>query len=326
MRIVILALVLTSATLAGTTVYYARQLSLERARNTSLPAVPSMATAPVPARVHAAPAPDARGAATPVTAAPADASAAALPQPMSEAQIKAMQASHARHFLAQIEDPQARVDLIAERKLSMRHSYPMLDRVLGLSPDEYARLLELFALQQMEMQEQHSRCIVEPTCELQALRLDDRDHQQQLSELLGADRLQRFETYKNSLGEREAVTQMRSRLPDSQRLSDESAEGLIAALAEERAALSRELAQRGEGTNTFSIGAGMLVTSTEGSLDTQLAAAEHYSQRLRDRAAQYLNPEQLRLFNEMQDEQLLSLRSLLRNKNGTFSAVAVPMN
>jgi hypothetical protein len=320
--------VLISATLAGTTVYYARQLSQERARNASHENV-RVATAPARsslAEAHPAPPPATRPGAPPVEPAPVVPPAAAGPQLMSDEQIKAMQASHARSFLAQMADPQARADLIAERKLSARHTYPMLDRVLGLSAEEYARVLELFALQQLEVQEQHSRCIVEPSCELQALRLDDREHQQQLSALLGGERLQRFETYKNSLGERESVTQLRTRLADSQRLSDENAEELIRALAEERAALSRELAQRGEGTNVFSIGAGMLVTSTEGSLETQLAAAEQYSQRLRERAAQYLHSEQLRLFNEMQDEQLLSLRSLLRNKNAGFAAASVPVN
>jgi hypothetical protein len=84
--------------------------------------------------------------------------------------------------------------------------------------------------------------------------------------------------------------------------------------------------------NGFGIGAGMVFTPNDGgSFEERYAAAKQNSQRLRDRAAQYLNAEQLRAFNEMQDETLLSLRSMLRHKDTmnvqdgiSFTTVAVP--
>ena len=70
-----------------------------------------------------------------------------------------------------------------------------------------------------------------------------------LRNLLGADRQQQFEAYKNTLMERESVVQLRTRLPDASRLPDERAEALIAALADERQKIHMEAAQRGAGMN-----------------------------------------------------------------------------
>ena len=70
--------------------------------------------------------------------------------------------------------------------------------------------------------------------------------------------------------------------------------------------------------NGFNIGAGMLFAPSQGgSLEERLDVARQNSQRLRDRASQYLNAEQRRAFDEMQDETLLGLRRLLRGKDGT---------
>jgi hypothetical protein len=328
MRKLVLTLALSSVALAGSTVYFAHELFEERARNgaaASLAASPPVVSPASPARPELSRSVSPSDVRASTAAVPAKTEAVGLTaRSLTEQEIKAAQVEFGRTFLAQIADPQGREDLISERKMIMRHAYPMLDKVLGLSSAEHARLLELFALQQLEMQEHQSRCAVDPHCRFHELRFNEEPHQQQIAELLGQERVQKFESYKNSLGERESITQMRMRLPDAQRLADENAEGLITALAEERASINREAAQRGQGVNAFGVGAGMLYTTTDGTLETQYDAARQYSQRLRERAAQYLNSEQLRVFNELQDEQLVTLRSLLRNKG--YSAVAVPLN
>jgi hypothetical protein len=319
MRKTIVALAFSSVAFAGTTVYFAQALSRERAKNSVL--VSAQATPP--------PAGPATATVAGETRRPSPVQAALEPEALprtarvsaSDEEMRAAETVFARSFLEQLADPQARADMIAERRMVMRQSYPMLDKALGLTAAEHARLLELFALHQIEMQEKHFRCITDTTCNPHELNFDDREQQQQITALLGQERAQQFESYRNSIGERESITQMRTRLTDSQRLSDANTEALIAALAEERANISREQAQRGSGVQVISLGAGMLFSPTEGSLESQLAAAQQYSQRLRDRAAAYLNAEQLRVFNEIQDEQLVALRSMLRNKDG-YAAVA----
>jgi hypothetical protein len=331
MRILVLILAITSVTFAATTVYLARQLSTERAQHP--PAVPQKAVARGSPSKHAVPGPQVT-AANPKSPAPAMAIQAAPPEgrltmgpQMSEAEIKKMQAEYSRAFLAQLADPEQREELLAQRKMITRYSFPRLDQVLGLSSQEHARFLELFAMQQLEIQEQSARCSLDPGCSMQeAMRKFQDPLGQEINNLLGAERTVKFQQYQNTMGERESITQLRNRLPDTLRLNDGKAEQLISALAEEREEMHREAAQQGQDMHSFGMGAGMIYAPDNGgSFEERYAAARDNSQRLRQRAATYLNSEQLRIFNEMQDETLLSLRSAMRQKDGAtgFSSVSV---
>jgi hypothetical protein len=346
MRIVVILLALATAAFAGSTVYYARQLSVERARFASTATDPAPVAGRTPAEsVARAVTPDSAEAGTAAPATRGTKQAVLKPangsefisgvlingQPMSEEDMKKMQAEYSRQFLAQLDNPEQREELLAERKMVMRHSYPRLAQVLGLSAEEYARYIELSALQQIEMQEMSSRCTLDPDCRMQDLRPQaGADRNQEIDDLLGPERKQKLGSYMNTMGEREAVAQLRNRLPESQRLGEDRAEALISALAEERNAIHQEASQQGMGSSSFGFGAGMVFTTGEGgSFEERYAIAQQNSQRLRERAAQHLNAEQLRAFNEMQDETLISLRGALRQKgitdqNGvTYSAVSI---
>lgn len=322
MRAWLIALAITSATFAGTTAYFAHQLSVERERSSK--SSPDIVASPTTAPAVAA-SPAARPSSAPTIAPSSDGKPAFVTatlvngQPVSEAEIKRMQADYSRNFLAQLADPERRDEMLAEHKMMMRNSYPRVDQVVGLSPEEYARFLELSAQQLIDMQEVSAKCMVDPECKMSdAIPASNDSRKKQLDQLLGPERAQKLETYKNTMGEREAVSQLRGRLPDTMRLSDDKAEGLITALAEERDLIHRDAAQRGEGVSGFNIGAGMVFAPADGaSFEERYESARQSSQRLRDRAAQYLNAEQMRAFNEMQDESLLGLRRMLRDKDGT---------
>ncbi|HUQ08742.1 MAG TPA: hypothetical protein VM146_00405 [Steroidobacteraceae bacterium] len=317
------ALALSTAAFAGSTVYFAHQLSLERERRAeSAPVV----TTPTPtSEAHAAPV--RAGAPVPAHAAestankglsPWVAATSASDQVMSEADMKKMQAEYSRSFLAQLADPERREEMLAEHKMMMRNTYPRVAQVLGLSPEEYSSFLELSAQQLIDMQEAGAKCVLDADCQMGNSFPNGNDsRKQELDQLLGPDRSRKLEVYKNTMGEREAVAQLRGRLPDTMRLSDDRAEGLITALAEERDLIHREAAQRGDGLSSFNIGAGMVFAPADGAtFEERYESARQSSQRLHDRAAQYLNAEQLRAFDEMQDETLLGLRRMLRNKDG----------
>jgi hypothetical protein len=322
MRAWLIILAISTAAFAGTTAYLAHELAVERER-AGVAAPPSVASAVVSS--SAAP--------LVASAKPSEPPAAAAPQavvtranPMTEADIKKAQADYSRRFLAQIADPQQREDMVSERKVQMRNSYPRVEQALGLTPEQYSRFLELQARQQLDMQEAHSRCMVDPACQLRDMRWSSDDfHGDEIASLLGPEGMQKFETYKNTMGEREAVSQLKSRLPDSQRLGDDRSEQLITALAQEREALNQEAYRSGSGMTGFGIGAGMVFAPADDRpFEERYEAARQYSQRLRNRAAQYLNAEQQRVFNEMQEDTLLSLRSALRNKdNGGYTAVTL---
>jgi hypothetical protein len=331
MRAWLITLAITSAAFAATTVYLARELSLERARQAE--AAPPVVLAP--ARTVAPPeAASSRSVAPAVDAiSPSSGSVETTVRrgpdtslPMSEEDMRKAQMEFSRRFLARLADPQQREELLVERKIGLRHTFPRVDQVLGLTAEEYARFIELQALQQLDMQEASSRCSLDPHCQARDVFQQAHDqHARDIANLLGPERTQKFETYRNSLSEREAVSQLRTRLSDRQRLGDDQAEQLITALAQEREAIHREAVTSGTGMQGFGVGAGMVFSPDDGrSLEERMEAARQNSRRMRDRAAVYLNPEQLRLFEEMQDETLLSLRSMLRSKGDqSFSAVAI---
>jgi hypothetical protein len=328
MRAWLIGLAITSATFAGTTVYFARELSLERERTASAPVSVASSLSGIVDPIQPGPgtAPPSPEQTEPVMAGSGSVPPVTRAHPMSEADIKKMQADYSRRFLAQIADPQQREDMVSERRVQMRNSFPRIAQVLGLTPEQHARFIELQARQQIDMQEAHARCMADPACQPQDMRWSPNDfHGDEIASLLGPDGMQKFETYKNTMGEREAVSQLKSRLPDSQRLGDDRSEQLITALAQEREALNREAYGNGLGMTGFGIGAGMVFAPADDRpFEERFEAARQYSQRLRDRAAQYLNAEQQRVFNEMQEDTLMSLRSALRNKdNGSYTSVTV---
>jgi hypothetical protein len=326
MRPLVIILAITSATFAGTTVYLARELAIAREPQ-SPPAIlttrPGAASPPMRA-VLPQQAWDA--VAKPVGAEPGPKAAERnmfSVASMSEADMKRMQLDSYRNLLERLDDPQGREEMRAQHGVMYRQIYPRLDKYLGLSSDEYSRLMNVMADQQIGMQEKSARCGLDPQCDMANLTHSGDAEAREISEILGADRATRFETYKNTMSEREGVTQLRTRLTDNSRLADAAAEGLINALAEERGAIHREAAARGDGMYGFGMGSGMLFAPSEGNFETRYEAARQNSQRLRDRAAQHLNSEQMRTFNEMQDELLLGLRGQLRNKDTIHGATAV---
>jgi hypothetical protein len=121
------------------------------------------------------------------------------------------------------------------------------------------------------------------------------------------------------------VNQLRARLPDSQRLGDERAEQLITALAQEREAINQQAHRNDDGNTEFGVGAGTMSADDKLPSEQHYEAARQYSQRMRDRAAQYLNAEQQRQFNQLLEDTLISLRSALRSgENGSgYAAVSI---
>lgn len=321
MRTLAILLALTAAAFAGSTVYLANQLSIQRARSDELvrlsthrPAVTSdPATAGQgPAAVAPRPAPPTAGPSSMEAVSEGDAD-------WSEADLRKIQAEYGKQFLAQLADPVRRQDLIAERKMMVRHTYPRVDRVLGFTPDEYARFIEQLAEQQLNAQEADARCMLNPDCPMRVpneMRMRPEEDSSAVRDLLGPARMQKFEQYKATMGERESVAQFRNRLPDDLRLSEDVTESLVSALADERKQISQEAQQQGIDAGGFAFGAGLVFAGGEGAdMNERYRAARQNSQRFHDRAAQILNPQQLRAFDEMQEENLIGLRSVLRNKD-----------
>ncbi len=246
---------------------------------------------------------------------------------MTEAQlqteVEAQQRKYMEEMLARLQDPEQREEILAEYKMVSRNSNPRLAQVLQLTSEEYERLIELMAIGQVNSIEASSHCSLDPQCHAHGIGARQSDWKaQEIADLLGPERQQQFNEYRNSLSERESVAQLRERLDDAGYLADSQAESLIRALADERQRITADASGSLMGIGN---GSGMaFVTVQTESPEERFRSARENSQRLRARAAEVLTPEQLRVFNDMQDEVVLSARQQLRQKQN-YTAVAAPV-
>jgi hypothetical protein len=325
MRILVPALALIAVTFAGTTWYFAHELELERERSRAIPPV-----------AHVAPVFPTQPSRPPVTASTKTAQPTVNPPTAvaenEEDRINKVQLEQGRRTLKMLEDPEQREGMLIDFKMGLRNSYPRLAQTIGLSGEESERLFDLLALQQMEAQERYARCTVDPGCDVRdGAYIQNDPRTREIADLLGADRSQQFDNYKNTLMERESVAHLRTRLSDSSRLPDGTAEALISVLADERQKIHQEAAVRGVGMNGYGTGVGVVFTASDAPTpEAQLESAQANSRRMRERAAEVLTPEQLRVFNEMQEELLISLRRQVRQKEeltaGSSFATATVVN
>jgi hypothetical protein len=304
MRPVVVLLSIVSVTFAGTTMYLARELQLERARPHAAPVAQVIAAAPIHAPAATA------------SRLTKQKSADASPRESFEDYNRRMQAEQARRLLNSLADPELREGMEMENKLLLRGSSPKLAQVVGLSKDEAERLFTLLASQLVESQERYSRCMADPACNATDGHLSEPDSRdREIADLLGPERQEKYEAYKNTRLERESVDQLQSRLPDSGRLSFEKSEALITALADERQKIHVEAAQRGAGVSGYGAGVGMVFSASDASTpQAQFESARVNSARLHERASEVLSAEQLRVFDDMQDELLVSMRNQIRRK------------
>jgi len=323
MRIALVVLSLTTVAFAASTVYLAHELHEERTRPVAEARLPQVASAPTLPAVEPRAAPThatAPATATPTATIAMMATTSAVP--ITEAQIQAQQRQYMEEMLARLQDPEQREEILSEYKMVSRNSNPRLAQALQLTTEEYERLIELMATGQVNSIETSAHCSLDPECLAHGTGRREPDWKaQEIANLLGPERQRKYSEYQNSIPERESVAQLRERLDDAAYLPDGQAESLIRLLAEER---QRITADAGSGFMGIGNGSGMaFVTVGAGSPEERFRSAQENSQRLRERAAEILTPEQLRVFNDMQDEVVLSARQQLRQKQ-QFSAAAVP--
>jgi hypothetical protein len=225
-------------------------------------------------------------------------------------------------MLARLQDPEQREEILSEYKMVSRNSNPRLAQALQLTSEEYERLIELMAVGQVNSIESSAHCSLDPQCLAHGIGRRESDWKaREIADLLGPERQQKFNEYRNSIPERESVSQLRERLDDAAYLADGQAESLIRILAEERQRITAEASGSLTGIGN---GSGMAFVTVEGgSHEERFKSAQENSQRLRARAAEVLTPEQLRVFNDMQDEVVISARQQLRQKQN-YTAVVVP--
>jgi hypothetical protein len=223
-----------------------------------------------------------------------------------------------RRYLAQVNDPAMRAEMLEEMKEANRPNKSKYARHLGISEADAERLIDLLAVQDLERSESHSRCSLQPQCDYQSLfRQTSAAQQSAITDLLGAEVQRRFEEYTYSGVERNMVSNfLRDRVPPANRLDDEQAELLIAALAEVRKSVETEIRQRGAEPFLFPM-EGVAFTFSgnmyeAGNTAERLEQAADFNRRILVRAKALLTPQQLAAFEQMQELAIVGLKSSLR--------------
>ena len=149
------------------------------------------------------------------------------------------------------------------------------------------------------------RCNTNPACVLQnAIGTQTRANRHELVGLLGDEKAQRLETYRDNYMERNSVASFRSGLPDSIQLSDAQAEKLAVALGEERRRMVKEWQQRGEQIGGMGGSWGSLTFPDTQDVEQRVAEVTEFQRRQRDRATEVLTSAQLDIFNKQQEQML----------------------
>jgi hypothetical protein len=222
-------------------------------------------------------------------------------------------APFARQLLARYDDANQRPVLLEEQRSLMRRQYEKLKERLKLGDTEFEQLVSLLAEEQLQMQVNWARCATDPACDPKNPRNTSIDRTQEYQAMLGAEGAEAFAQFRKSIGERDAVIQLRGRLPDSSFLPESQAEKLVMALTEERERFAQESQARGARMSAFGTQLGMLwYTEDSGLPDQYIAEAAQYSQRLRARAASVLTPAQLAAYVQMQEELLAQFTANVR--------------
>jgi hypothetical protein len=229
--------------------------------------------------------------------------------------IRAALESQIPSMRATLENPETRAAFLHDYRAGDQKSMPRLAEHLGLTEDEYRRLLDRLAEHYIRNVEAQYQCALIPNCDPMTAISEQREaNRRDLSDMLGADKAQQFYNYRDNIPERRSVAAFRGDLPDSLRLSDAQSEKLVEVLGDERRLVLNEWKQHGakyggiaDETGSVSI----YYPSTAQSVEQRVAEATEYQRRQRERAAQVLTAGQLEAFMQRQKDMLDMARDSL---------------
>ena len=202
-----------------------------------------------------------------------------------------------------LDDPEKRAKTLIEYRKSQEREFPR--QLLDLDDDHHNRLMDTLAASDLRYTEAMYRCTTNPACDLQtAIKTQMQANRRDLAGLLGNEKAQRLENYRDNHMERNSVSSFRSGLPDSMPLNDSQAEKLADALGEERRAMVKEWQQRGEQISGMANSWGSLNFPDTQDVEQRVAAATEFQRRQRDRAAEILTSAQLEIFTKQQEQML----------------------
>lgn len=300
--------------LAGSTIYLAWRVGVERERSPPAPSMEMTASAAGPGTMR-----DAGDESEPTAAVwgipvdnPAANSPAATPRGRGgRAPREVADAIWKRTLELGYKDPATRRQLVEELIPDLRDEYLVLERRLDLGITRWQEFLEMLATQTIDRRAQTAECGQDFECQRRVLSTSAYAQQDQaLLALLGNANHKVYREFKYSLQERSGIFALQGRLLPQQRLSDEATEALITALSEVRRDTEADISAVG-GTVTSILFADVPTVILPLDLvrtEDRLEYVREYSVRLRERAATVLTGVQLARFDQLLDAMLVKMR------------------
>lgn len=306
--------------LAASTLYLAREVSLERAR-LGFPA--SMGTSADATRPAVATSPPAAGIRS-TREAGAEAGAVESTQTTAANQGPTLATPDVFSRLVDEEIEESarnsglRRDLIEERIPMLRDQYLGLQRRLGVDHERWQRFMEVVAAQELGYLVAALDCKKERNCEQPDIGQDQHAREfQEIVDVLGPAHANAVARFRQSSLERFGMSQMQVELAEQARIPEPEAEKLIESLAQVRMDYENELAARDKRVGRFYTAGGALLYDQDlVTADERLEDAARYSRRLRSKAAEVLNGAPLAAFDRQQDRLLELLRESQDKQRG----------
>jgi len=210
----------------------------------------------------------------------------------------------AKEYSRRLANPAYRAAELAFMRLQLERQFPDLAAALNLRPDEADRLFDLLARQELRDREYEMKVNDEGQVSDEAIAARRRMYQErhqaaeaEQTELLGEAKMSEFNLYRNSLGARAQMRELRTMLAESDYLlRDDQFAPMVSALAAEqlRHRAEREKLYNGSGNPSNSTPQDVIRY-----MDQRQALIEQSLQRRHQIATRYLDSEQLKRYDEM---------------------------
>ena len=226
-------------------------------------------------------------------------------------------AARAKKFLADIDDPEKHAELLRSRRGLVTTAYHDLGEYLKLTPEETGRFFDLLARQQLASEGHLMRCSLDLSCPYPEASEDFQASQaREIAAEFGTETQQSFDFYRRSQFEREAVRQLRSRLSDRDRLTDEQAASMVEVLLTENKRNLSDARRRGDHVSLSDHNIYVPIAGDPAPEGPQLAA--EYNRSLRERVANVLTAGQMDVFDRLQHEATINYAEILKNHENHF--------
>ena len=204
-----------------------------------------------------------------------------------------------------MKDPAMREMMRSQQQSAVKMMYNGLFKELKVTPEEKEKLMGILTDMQMKTIENAQGLFGDnpQTADIaeQGRAISDLKNQSDaaIKELLGEERNQQFKDYQSQIGERMQIDQLQSRL-DSEKfpLQEDQAHQLLEAMKLEKSAVPAPIP-----SDANQNPADLKAVMTSDNIDKQIQWMDDYNRRVLDRASQFLSPEQLKSYREMQEQQ-----------------------